>query len=88
MLEPQDHPNDFAYPGAPPTRPYDTTGWTLAYQMGVNFDRLYGPVPDPSRRSRPTSPPRLRESSRASAAPPATSSRTSTTTPTPSPTAC
>ncbi len=41
MLEPQDHPNDFAYPGAPPTRPYDTTGWTLAYQMGVTFDRIY-----------------------------------------------
>ncbi len=41
MLEPQDHPNDFAYPGAPPTRPYDTTGWTLAYQMGVTFDRVY-----------------------------------------------
>ena len=41
MLEPQDHPNDFAYPGAPPTRPYDTTGWTLAYQMGVTFTRVY-----------------------------------------------
>jgi Zinc carboxypeptidase len=41
MFEPQDHPNDFAYPGAPPTRPYDATGWTLAYQMGVTFDRLY-----------------------------------------------
>jgi hypothetical protein len=41
MFEPQDHPNDFAYPGAPPTRPYDATGWTLAYQMGVSFDRLY-----------------------------------------------
>ena len=23
MFEPQDHPNDFAYPGAPPTPPYD-----------------------------------------------------------------
>ena len=41
MMEPQDHPDDFAYPGAPPTRPYDTTGWTLAYQMGVTFDRVY-----------------------------------------------
>jgi hypothetical protein len=40
MFEPQDHPNDFAYPGGPPNRPYDTTGWTLAYQMGVHFDRL------------------------------------------------
>ena len=40
MFEPQDHPNDFAYPGAPPTPPYDATGWTLAYQMGVEFDRI------------------------------------------------
>ncbi len=40
MFEPQDHPNDFAYPGAPPTPPYDVAGWTLAYQMGVEFDRV------------------------------------------------
>ncbi|NIV59153.1 MAG: peptidase, partial [Actinobacteria bacterium] len=40
MFEPQDHPNDFAYPGAPPTAPYDNAGWTLAYQMDVAFDRV------------------------------------------------
>ena len=40
MFEPQDYPDDFAFPGAPPTPPYDTTGWTLAYQMGVEFDRI------------------------------------------------
>ncbi|HUF28648.1 MAG TPA: peptidase, partial [Gemmatimonadaceae bacterium] len=40
MFEPQDHPNDFAYPGGPPIRPYDNAGWTLAYQMGVQFDRV------------------------------------------------
>jgi hypothetical protein len=40
MFEPQDHPNDFAYPGGPPKRPYDITGWTLAMQMGVKFDRI------------------------------------------------
>ncbi len=40
MFEPQDHPNDFPYPGAPPTPPYDITGWTLAVQMGVQFDRI------------------------------------------------
>ncbi len=40
MFEPQDHPNDFRYAGGPPTPPYDITGWTLAYQMGVEFDRL------------------------------------------------
>jgi len=40
MFEPQDHPNDFLYPGGPPVRPYDAAGWTLAYSMGVQFDRL------------------------------------------------
>jgi len=40
MFEPQDHPNDFQYPGGPPVRPYDAAGWTLAYQMGVAFDRF------------------------------------------------
>ena len=40
MFEPQDHPNDFAYPGGPPKRPYDNAGYTLAFQMGVKFDRL------------------------------------------------
>ncbi|QDU23487.1 M14 family metallopeptidase [Urbifossiella limnaea] len=40
MFEPQDHPNDFAYPGGPPVRPYDSAGYTLAYQMAVKFDRL------------------------------------------------
>jgi hypothetical protein len=40
MFEPQDHPNDFAYPGGPPISPYDATGWTLAFQMGVVFDRI------------------------------------------------
>lgn len=40
MFEPQDYPNDFAYPGGPPVAPYDAAGWTLAYQMGVEFDRF------------------------------------------------
>jgi hypothetical protein len=40
MLEPQDHPNDFQYPGGPPRPPYDVTGYTLAYQMGVKVDRV------------------------------------------------
>ena len=40
MFEPQDHPNDFQYPGGPPVPPYDAAGWTLAYQMGVNYDRV------------------------------------------------
>ena len=41
MFQPQDHPNDFRYPGGPPIPPYDVAGWTLAYQMGVQFDRIY-----------------------------------------------
>ncbi len=40
MFEPQDHPNDFAYEGGPPTPPYDNAGYTLAYLMGVEFDRV------------------------------------------------
>ncbi|MBV8817039.1 MAG: peptidase, partial [Acidobacteriaceae bacterium] len=40
MFEPQDHPNDFKYPGGPPIPPYDATGYTLAFQMGVKFDRV------------------------------------------------
>ena len=40
MFEAQDHPDDFPYPGAAPTAPYDSAGWTLAFQMGVTFDRI------------------------------------------------
>ena len=40
MFEPQDHPDDIPYPGGAPTPPYDSTGYTLAFQMGVRFDRI------------------------------------------------
>jgi hypothetical protein len=40
MFEPQDHPNDFAYPGGPPRPPYDNAGYTLAMQMGIQYDRI------------------------------------------------
>ena len=40
MFEPQDHPNDFVYEGGPPRPPYDNAGYTLAFQMGVEFDRI------------------------------------------------
>jgi len=40
MFEPQHHPNDFKYPGGPPIPPYDSAGWTLALQMGVQFSRI------------------------------------------------
>ncbi len=47
MFEPQDHPNDIPYPGGPPTPPYDNAGWTLAYQMGVEFTRVLDPFSGP-----------------------------------------
>ncbi len=40
MFEPQDHPNDFPYPGGPPRAPYDVTGYNLSYSMGIGFDRI------------------------------------------------
>lgn len=39
MFEPQDYPDDFDTSGNP-IPPYDDAGWTLAYQMGVKFDRV------------------------------------------------
>jgi hypothetical protein len=47
MFEPQDHPDDFRYEGGPPVPPYDNAGWTLAYQMGVHFDRILEPFDGP-----------------------------------------
>ncbi len=43
MFEPQWHPDDLGS-GGDPVRPYDSSGWTLAMQMGVEFDRLYESV--------------------------------------------
>jgi len=40
MFEAQDHPDDVPVTGGPPTPPYDNAGWTLAFQMGVQFDRV------------------------------------------------
>jgi hypothetical protein len=51
MFEPQDYPNDLLYPGGPPKAPYDAAGYTLAYQMGIKFDRhLDGPFEGPFER--------------------------------------
>lgn len=47
MFEPQDHPNDFQYPGGPPVPPYDAAGWTLAFQMGIEFDRITDNISGP-----------------------------------------
>jgi hypothetical protein len=40
MFEPQDYPDDIPCPGGPPVPPYDMAGWTLAFQMGILFDRI------------------------------------------------
>jgi hypothetical protein len=47
MFEPQDHPDDFAAGSSTPTAPYDMAGWTLAFQMGVRFDRQLDPFDGP-----------------------------------------
>jgi hypothetical protein len=47
MFEPQDHPDDFEYQGGPPIHPYDAAGWTLAFQMGVEFHRILEPFEGP-----------------------------------------
>jgi len=40
MFEPQVYPDDIPCTGCPPRPPYDATGYTLAFQMGVGFDRI------------------------------------------------
>ena len=81
MFEPQDHPDNFPYSGAPPTPPYDNAGWTLAFQMGVEFDRILegfsGPfenIPDwnikaPASNRRPGKMPRFMSPARKSSTP-------------------
>lgn len=47
MFEPQDHPNDFRFPGGPPIPPYDNAGWSLAMQFGIQYDRIMEGVTGP-----------------------------------------
>ena len=44
MFEPQEHPEDLS------EVPYDVTGWTLAFQMGVKFDRILEALDGPFER--------------------------------------
>ncbi len=48
MFEAQDHPTDLQYPGGPPKAPYDNAGWTLAMQMGFDYDRVYEAIDPPT----------------------------------------
>ncbi|MEM6317133.1 MAG: M14 metallopeptidase family protein [Bacteroidota bacterium] len=43
LLEKQEYPTQYLYPGGPPKPPYDLTGWTLPMQMGVHVDRIDEP---------------------------------------------
>jgi hypothetical protein len=54
MFEPQDHPDDFRVPGGAPTPPYDNAGWTLAMQMGVQYDRILETVDGPFEKIAPS----------------------------------
>jgi hypothetical protein len=47
MFEPQDHPDGIRTASGAPMPPYDNTGWTLAFQMGVTFDRILDPFEGP-----------------------------------------
>ena len=39
LMEKQEYPNQYLYPGGPPKPPYDLAGWTLPMQMGVTVDK-------------------------------------------------
>ncbi len=40
MFEPQVYPDESAFPGGAPRPPYDSAGYTLAFLMGIGFDRI------------------------------------------------
>ncbi len=56
LLEPQWYPMRPTRPGEAPERPYDVTGWTLPYQMGVAAVRIDKPFDAPTERITPAPP--------------------------------
>ena len=88
MFEPQDHPDDIPYPGGPPRPPYDATGWTLAFQMGVKFDRILDGFDGPFETDPGRDQDRARQGHRRRRRRPATCSATSRTTRSSRPTGC
>lgn len=47
LMEPREYPDRFDYPGGPPERPYDFTGYNLPDQMGVTVHRIHEPFQIP-----------------------------------------
>jgi hypothetical protein len=44
LFEPQKYPDLREYPDGPPDQPYDASGWTLPYQMGVRAVEVRSPL--------------------------------------------
>ena len=44
LFEPQKYPDLREYPNGPPEQPYDASGWTLPYQMGVRTIEARSPL--------------------------------------------
>jgi len=40
LMEKQNYPDLYQFPGGPPIPPYDLTGWTLPMQFGVKVERI------------------------------------------------
>ena len=47
LFEPQKYPEERLAAGSLPAPPYDIAGWTLAFQMGIAFDRILDPIDGP-----------------------------------------
>lgn len=48
LMEKQNYPTRFQYPGGPPDTPYDLAGWTLPMQMGIDVDKIAEPFKAPT----------------------------------------